>query len=139
MSSVKQLAMLVILVMLVAVQVRAAEKPTSDEPEPEKRTVRMDVEEWKWIPDIVRVREGTTVVLKIHSFDASHRFDLKAYGLKVPLPQDKLTKVEFVADKPGEFSWRCGRPCGNGCPKMRGKLIVLEAQPDDGAEAEPGS
>ena len=46
--------------------------------------------------------------------------------LKVTLPQDQTTTVEFLVDKVGEFRWKCGRPCGNSCPKMNGKLIVTE-------------
>jgi len=49
---------------------------------------------------------------------------MKGYGLKIPLPQDETTVIEFLADKVGTFKWKCGRPCGNGCPKMTGKLIV---------------
>ena len=85
---------------------------------------------WSWDPNLIRVRKGTRVILHIQNRDAPHSFWLKAYRLKVALPQDKTTTVEFVADKAGEFLWRCGRPCGNGCAKMRGTLVVLD--PDSG-------
>ena len=104
----------------------AAEEPETPEKEIPTKTINLDVENWKWTPNRIRVHQGTKVVLKIFSYDATHRFDLKAYGLKVPLPQDKTTRVEFVADKAGEFKWKCGRPCGNGCPKLTGKLTVVE-------------
>jgi heme/copper-type cytochrome/quinol oxidase subunit 2 len=73
------------------------------------------------------VPKGTKLVLQIRSYDATHRFDLKKpYNLKVLLPQGKTTTVEFVADTVGTFKWKCGRPCGDGCPKMTGKLTVYE-------------
>jgi heme/copper-type cytochrome/quinol oxidase subunit 2 len=81
-------------------------------------------ENWRWVPDVVRVAEGTRLVIDFVSWDASHSFVLKAYGLKVPLPERSEKRIEFVADKKGEFKWRCGRPCGDGCAKMKGKLIV---------------
>jgi heme/copper-type cytochrome/quinol oxidase subunit 2 len=87
--------------------------------------IKMDAENWQWIPNKIRVVEGTKVIIDIKNVDAPHRFDLKAYRLKVKLPQDKTTRVEFVADKPGEFMFYCGRPCGDGCPKMAGKLYVV--------------
>ena len=83
---------------------------------------------WSWEPDKIRVRKGTRVILQIENRDAPHSFLLKAFRLKVHLPQDKTTTVEFLADKAGEFTWRCGRPCGNGCPKMRGTLYVLDPE-----------
>jgi cytochrome c oxidase subunit 2 len=90
---------------------------------PVKR-IKMYAEEWKWTPNLIRVPVGARVKIEFLSYGASRRFDLKAYKLKVKLPQDKVVTVEFVADKKGEFKWRCGRPCGDGCAKMTGKLIV---------------
>jgi heme/copper-type cytochrome/quinol oxidase subunit 2 len=96
-----------------------------DEPQgPPVKEIKMYAENWKWTPDVIRVEQGTQVVIVIDNVDASHRFDLKEYKLKVALPQDKTTTIEFIADKPGEFRWRCGRPCGDGCPKMVGTLVV---------------
>lgn len=99
-----------------------AASPAQDE-RPVKQ-IKMVAENWKWTPDVIRVKLGTRVVIDFDSYDASHSFVLKAYKIKVPLPEGKHGKVEFVADKAGEFTWRCGRPCGDGCAKMRGKLIV---------------
>ena len=94
--------------------------------------LKVYAENWSWEPDRIRVRQGTRVVLHVDNRDAPHSFVLKAYRLKVALPQDKTTTVEFVADKAGKFTWKCGRPCGNGCSKMRGTLEVLPAAPEEG-------
>ena len=91
------------------------------------KQIKMYAENWKWIPNTIRVTQGTRVQIRFESRDASHAFELKAYGIKVPLPQDSKAEVEFLADRAGEFRWVCGRPCGDGCPKMRGKLIVEPA------------
>jgi heme/copper-type cytochrome/quinol oxidase subunit 2 len=88
--------------------------------------IKMIARNWYWDPDRIRVKQGTRIILRIQGFDAPHAFQLKAYGLKVPIREGETTTVDFVADKAGEFVWRCGRPCGNGCPKMRGKLVVVE-------------
>ena len=94
----------------------AAEQPV--------KVIKMYAENWKWRPRVIRVTQGTRLKITVENIDAPHRFDLKAYKLKVRLPEDKTTKFEFVADRVGTFAWRCGRPCGDGCAKMRGKLIV---------------
>ena len=103
--------------------VPAAEEEQQAEEQPVKE-IKLYVEEWKWTPSIIRVKQGTLLKIEALSYGASRRFDLRAYRLKVPLPQDKPVKFEFVADKKGEFRWKCGRPCGNGCAKLRGKLVV---------------
>ena len=104
-------------------QEATAETGCAEEEAPEK-FIKMYVEEWKWTPSEIRVEQGTRLKIEFYSYEASRRFDLKAYRIKVPLPQDKTVTYEFVADKAGEFKFRCGRPCGDGCAKLTGKLIV---------------
>jgi heme/copper-type cytochrome/quinol oxidase subunit 2 len=96
----------------------------AQEADDQVKFIKMYVEEWKWTPNLIRVPVGTKLRIEFLSYGATRRFDLKAYKLKVKLPQDKPVTVEFVADKKGEFKWRCGRPCGDGCAKLTGKLIV---------------
>ena len=110
-----------------AMVAQAAEQQAETEPPEEERptkVVKVFAENWKWTPKVIRVQQGTRLVLRFESVDAPHSFVLKGYGLKVPLPQDSKVEIEFIVDKAGTFRWRCGRPCGDGCPKMTGKLIV---------------
>ena len=90
------------------------------------KKVKMYARSWDWMPNEIRVKKGTRVVIEFFSEDANHAFELKGYKIKVNLPQDKRGQVEFVADKVGTFRWRCSRPCGDGCAKMTGELIVME-------------
>ncbi len=119
------------LLLLLLVTGGAAAQETEPQPEGEPapqeqltKVYQMYAENWKWTPDTIRVQQGTRVVLQFESYDAPHSFLLKKYGLDVKLPQDSRVEIDFVADKKGTFRWRCGRPCGDGCPKMTGKLIV---------------
>jgi len=111
-------------VLLTAIPGAADEAVEAKAKAPVKK-VKMYARNWSWTPDQIRVKVGTRVIIDFVSEDASHAFMLKAYKIKVNLPQDRRARVEFVADKVGEFPWRCSRPCGNGCAKMRGKLIVV--------------
>ena len=86
------------------------------------RRVKVYAEDWKFSPLEIRVPLGTRLHLDFETHDSSHSF--KELGIKVPLPQDKPVSYEFVADKKGEYKYFCGRPCGDGCPKMVGKLVV---------------
>lgn len=99
------------------------QQPAPDDPPPLKE-IKMFAENWKWTPRTIRVAQGTLLRIEVQNVDSTHRFDLKGYGLKIPLPQDETTVIEFLADKAGKFKWKCGRPCGNGCPKMTGELVV---------------
>jgi heme/copper-type cytochrome/quinol oxidase subunit 2 len=88
------------------------------------RTFKVYADNWNWTPDTLHVKQGDHVVLKLYAYRASRSFVLKAYNLDVHLPQEEEVTVEFDANKKGEFPWKCGRPCGNGCAKLRGKLFV---------------
>jgi heme/copper-type cytochrome/quinol oxidase subunit 2 len=123
---------LVILALLVgganASPVEPTEQVAASTPEEEipVKRVKMWARNWEWTPDLIRVKKGTRVVINFISEDASHAFFLKAYKIKVNLPQDTKAQIEFIADKAGSFKWRCSRPCGNGCAKMVGTLEVFE-------------
>jgi heme/copper-type cytochrome/quinol oxidase subunit 2 len=41
----------------------------------------------------------------------------------IPEGSDEVT-VEFVADKPGAFSFACAEYCGSGHGRMKGRLVV---------------
>lgn len=132
----KRVALVVIPVACLALTLlpgRSLAEPTREaDPEVPVKTIKMTAENWKWHPHTIRVKQGTRVVIEFQSYDATHSFVLKAYGIKVNLPEGKRARVEFTADRIGEFPWRCGRPCGDGCAKMRGTLIVQDAaQPEE--------
>lgn len=88
------------------------------------REFNLFAKEWTWEPENLRVKQGSHVVLHIESLDGARSFLLKAYRLKVPLPEGERVTVEFDADQAGTFEFKCGRPCGNGCAKLRGTLTV---------------
>jgi heme/copper-type cytochrome/quinol oxidase subunit 2 len=88
------------------------------------RTFKVYADNWNWMPDTMRVKQGDHVVLKLYAYRASRSFVLKAYKLDVHMPQDQEVTAEFDATTKGEFPYKCGRPCGNGCAKLRGTLIV---------------
>ncbi len=87
---------------------------------------QVDAEKWAWTPDTITVKRGTHVVLEVTSGDASRELEIKDLGVRVPVSQGTTARAEFDADRVGTFPWRCSRPCGNGCAKMRGKLVVVE-------------
>lgn len=84
----------------------------------------MNAKNWQFDPDTITVNKGDTVILKITGADAAHSFMLKDYDLNIKIEPGQTQTIEFVADKAGEFSFRCGVPCGEGHREMTGKLIV---------------
>ena len=90
----------------------------------EIKEITVTAKNWQFDPGTITVKQGDRVRLKITSVDVPHSFMLKDYGLNVKLDPGQTQIVEFVADKAGEFSFRCGVPCGEGHRDMTGKFIV---------------
>ncbi len=115
--------------------------------EPEERAggekvvrIKMRVFQYGFDPNVIEVEEGTRVIIDIVEVTADkepnfryHTFTLPEFGINQLLEVGKTYRIEFVADKVGEFTFECARYCGVGHAGMKGKLIV---KPRGGGEVE---
>lgn len=90
------------------------------------KTFSLVAQQWEFEPRTITVSKGDKVHLTITSKDVTHGFTIKEYGIAEKIIPGKTTKVEFVADKAGTFSFFCSVPCGKGHTGMNGQLIVME-------------
>jgi len=112
---------------------------------PQTRIIQLTAEKYGYTPGRIFVNQGDTVIIKPNSKDVTHGFYLDGYPVDFILKQgnyafqkyewqdddgkthvdwDKVTEIEFVADRAGKFVFRCTRVCGNLHPFMTGELIV---------------
>jgi cytochrome c oxidase subunit II len=89
-----------------------------------KDTVEMTAESYKFTPEVVRVKSGTLVILKIKAIDGTHGFKLSAFGIDERLDENEPKLIEFFASNKGEYDFRCSHFCGLGHLGMTGRLIV---------------
>ena len=104
-------------------------------------TVEISAKKYDFSPSEIRVAKGTHVELKVHSVDDTHGVKLDVYpegakdrgapGLVFDHPDQngKVSKgtdqvLDFVAQTPGSYDFKCAKFCGFGHDKMKGKLIV---------------
>ena len=80
--------------------------------------------QFEFNPSIIKVNNGDRVKITITSTDVTHGFALADFGINENLEPNTPVTVEFVADKTGNFPFRCNVPCGSGHSSMQGKLIV---------------
>jgi mono/diheme cytochrome c family protein len=81
-----------------------------------------------WTPDVIRVRAGERVRLRISSPDVVHGLDIPALGVHVDeiLP-GHVQEVEFVATRAGRYAFACTRWCSVDHWRMRGVIEVTDA------------
>ncbi len=142
-SNQKKTSLLIILCLLVALAIPLSIRLL---PLP-RRTHRIDLEaaRYGYSPARITVNRGDSVIFKPTSKDVTHGFYLDGYPVEFVIKQqgiayqkytwedekgnlktdwDKVSEVEFVADKAGKYTFRCTQVCGNLHPFMTGELIV---------------
>jgi heme/copper-type cytochrome/quinol oxidase subunit 2 len=101
----------------------------------------ISAKKYEFSPSEIHVRQGTRVELKVHSEDTTHGVKLDIYpeetkdkskaGLifvqgskngKVAKHVDQI--LDFVAEEPGTYNFKCAKICGIEHDHMKGKLIV---------------
>ena len=103
--------------------------------------VELKAKKYEFDPSPVRVKAGIKVQLKITALDHDHGFKIAVYpngaessgkpGLVFASAQDcwllkkgETTTIEFIAQTPGTYPFRCCHTCGLGHRGMHTELIV---------------
>ena len=89
-----------------------------------KDTIEVTAQRYHFTPDVIRVKRGTLVTLKVKSVEGTHGFDLSAFGIDERLDENQVRVIEFYAGKEGEYGFKCSHLCGIGHFGMNGKLVV---------------
>lgn len=80
--------------------------------------------QYEFVPGTIEVNEGDTVILNIKSIDVEHSFFLPEFNIDADLMPGETSRVEFVADKKGTYTFSCHVYCGPGHKEMSGTLVV---------------
>jgi cytochrome c oxidase subunit II len=121
----------------------SAAPPAHRNPGPSEgvQTIEVVAKKYEFQPATIRVTQGTKVQLKIKATDHAHGFKISDVpegadmsgrpGLVFASAQDcnkieegKTETVEFVAQTPGTYHFRCCVHCGWHHRAMKGQLIV---------------
>lgn len=112
-------------------------KPVSDN----VQVIEMTAKKYVFSPSPIHVKKGAKVELKIRALDKTHGFKIALYpegadgkgaaGLVFANPQaswsiqkNQDTLIEFTAEQPGTYNFKCAVFCGFGHGGMKGQIIV---------------
>jgi cytochrome c oxidase subunit 2 len=87
-------------------------------------TIEMKAERYQFVPEEIRVKTGTLVILRIEALDTTHGFDLPAFGIDERLEKHRPIVVRFYVGEKGEYDFKCSHFCGLGHFGMTGKVVV---------------
>jgi len=109
--------------------------------EPAAQVIELTAKKYDFSPSPVRIKAGTRVQLKVKALDHDHGFKIATTaegakagappGLIFATPQECLVlkkgetaTVEFVAQTPGTYEFKCCHTCGLGHRGMKGQIVV---------------
>lgn len=90
----------------------------------ETRIIQLDAAQYEFAPGRLHVNTGDRVIIELTASDVVHGFYLDGYGIKERVQPGVTQRIEFVADRPGKFRFRCSVSCGPIHPFMIGELVV---------------
>jgi heme/copper-type cytochrome/quinol oxidase subunit 2 len=103
---------------------------SGDVPPPPPRAIEMIASRFKFEPETLQVTQGDRVRLTLRSADTEHGFTIKKMNVRVAVPKTgEPVTVEFVADRPGTYEFKCSEYCGSGHGRMKGQLVVTPRAP----------
>jgi len=91
---------------------------------PQTHYINMNASQYEFTPNRLHVHQGDRVIITLTASDVVHGFYLDGYGVETRVEPGVAQQIEFVADQPGKFRYRCSVGCGAMHPFMIGELIV---------------
>ncbi len=113
-----------LLLIFVGLSVAILVTPWPFRPAPTTRHFTVDGRQFAYEPGTLQVNQGDTVMITMTASDVVHGLYLDGYGLETRVEPGQSQTLQFVADKPGKFRYRCSVSCGTLHPFMSGELIV---------------
>jgi cytochrome c oxidase subunit 2 len=75
-------------------------------------------------PQVIRVKQGETVILDVSTKDVEHGFEVEDMGINEPIQPGKPVAIPLDTSKKGEFRVGCSIICGAGHEDMTAKIMV---------------
>ena len=94
--------------------------------QPNEKVIRIGAKRFDYTPGELTLKKGEPVILEFTSSDVLMGFNLPDFNLRADMVPDKVTRVRFVPDKTGSFTFLCDIFCGSKHEEMNGRLTVVE-------------
>ena len=93
---------------------------------PKERVIRISAKRFDYTPGNLTLKKGEAVLLELTSKDVLMGFNLPGFNLRADIVPGKVTRVRFVPDKAGTFTFLCDIFCGTRHEEMNGRITVVD-------------
>src|ERR1043166_5063083 len=94
--------------------------------QPKERIIRIDAKRFDYTPGELTLKKGEAVILDPPPRVVLGVFTLREFNLRADMIPDKVTRVRFVPDKTGSFTFLCDIFCGTKHEEMNARLTGTE-------------
>jgi len=93
---------------------------------PRTKVIKMVSKRFDYAPSHLTLKKGVPVVLELTTRDVFMGFNLPDFNVRADIVPEKVTRVTFVPDKTGTFTFLCDVFCGTGHEQMQGTITVVD-------------
>jgi len=93
---------------------------------PRAKVIKIVAKRFDYGPSHLTLKKGVPVVLELTTRDVFMGFNLPDFNVRADIVPEKVTRVTFVPDKTGTFTFLCDVFCGTGHEQMQGTLTVVD-------------
>jgi cytochrome c oxidase subunit 2 len=90
------------------------------------KVIKIVAKRFDYGPAHLTLKKGVPVVLELTTRDVFMGFNLPDFNVRADIVPEKVTRVTFVPDKTGTFTFLCDVFCGTGHEQMQGTLTVVD-------------
>ena len=94
--------------------------------EPKEKLIKITAKRFDYTPGNLTLKKGEPVILGFTTLDVLMGFNLPDFQLRADIVPDKVTRVRFVPDKTGTFTFLCDIFCGTKHEEMNGRITVVD-------------
>ncbi len=94
--------------------------------QPKEKVIKIKAKRFDYTPGNLTLKKGQAVILEFTTADVLMGFNLPDFNLRADIVPEKVTRVRFVPDKTGTFTFLCDIFCGTRHEEMNGKITVID-------------
>ena len=88
------------------------------------REFTIDGNHYSFLPSTIEVNRNDLVKITFTAKDIAHSFTIDDYRIAKRAGAGQTVTFEFLADRPGTFTYYCNLSQDDGCKNMKGRLVV---------------
>ena len=93
---------------------------------PRAKVIKLSAQRFTYSPAHLTLKKGVPVELELTSRDVLMGLNIPDFNVREDMLPGKVTRLRFVPDKAGTFTFLCDIFCGSGHERMQGTITVVD-------------